>query len=118
MTGRPLDTLTAVIEELEAGRSFLLEAGAGAGKTTTLVRALQHLLSHRRTELEASGRRIACITYTNVAKKKIVERISADPLSAPSTNSSGALSRPIRVSSGSRSSTTTRDCRSQKISTR
>ncbi|WP_461711887.1 UvrD-helicase domain-containing protein [Streptomyces sp. DSM 41013] len=75
-----LDTLTAVIEELETRRSFLLEAGAGAGKTTTLVRALQHLLSHRRTELEASGRRIACITYTNVAKKKILERISADPL--------------------------------------
>ncbi|AZQ38517.1 ATP-dependent helicase [Streptomyces cyaneochromogenes] len=75
-----LDTLEAVATELEARRSFLVEAGAGAGKTTTLVRALQHLLTHRRADLEAHGRRIACITYTNVAKKKIHERIAADPL--------------------------------------
>ncbi|MFE7299864.1 UvrD-helicase domain-containing protein [Streptomyces sp. NPDC057579] len=75
-----LDTLEAVATELDARRSFLIEAGAGAGKTTTLVRALQHLLNHHRTDLEAHGRRIACITYTNVAKKKIHERIAADPL--------------------------------------
>ncbi|CAM5239811.1 hypothetical protein SALBM311S_12394 [Streptomyces alboniger] len=75
-----LDTFEAVATELEARRSFLVEAGAGAGKTTTLVRALQHLLTHHRADLEAHGRRIACITYTNVAKKKIVERIAADPL--------------------------------------
>ncbi|MFD8467222.1 UvrD-helicase domain-containing protein [Streptomyces cyaneofuscatus] len=75
-----LDTLEAVAAEMEARRSFLVEAGAGAGKTTTLVRTLQHLLNHHRTDLEAHGRRIACITYTNVAKKKIHERIAADPL--------------------------------------
>ncbi|MFD7886457.1 UvrD-helicase domain-containing protein [Streptomyces bauhiniae] len=75
-----LDALEAVTTELEAQRSFLVEAGAGAGKTTTLVRALQHLLNHRRADLETHGRRIACITYTNVAKKKILERIAADPL--------------------------------------
>ncbi|MEU1517680.1 UvrD-helicase domain-containing protein, partial [Streptomyces sp. NPDC005811] len=75
-----LDTLKAVAIELKARRSFLVEAGAGAGKTTTLVRTLQHLLTHQRAGLEANGRRIACITYTNVAKKKIVERIAADPL--------------------------------------
>ncbi|MEU1268492.1 ATP-dependent helicase [Streptomyces sp. NPDC005799] len=75
-----LDTLEAVATELEAQHSFLVEAGAGAGKTTTLVHALQHLLTHHRADLEAHARRIACITYTNVAKKKIVERIAADPL--------------------------------------
>ncbi|GHK01235.1 DNA helicase [Streptomyces sp. Y2F8-2] len=75
-----LSTLEAVVTELEARRSFLVEAGAGAGKTTTLVHTLQHLLNHHRTDLEAHGRRIACITYTNVAKKKIHERIAADPL--------------------------------------
>ncbi|MEJ8646603.1 UvrD-helicase domain-containing protein [Streptomyces sp. MS1.AVA.3] len=57
-----LDTFEAVATELEARRSFLIEAGAGAGKTTTLVRTLQHLLNHHRTDLEAHGRRIACIT--------------------------------------------------------
>ncbi|WP_174546233.1 UvrD-helicase domain-containing protein [Nocardiopsis dassonvillei] len=80
-----LDTLEAVATELEAQRSFLVEAGAGAGKTTTLVRALQYLLNHHRAGLEAHGRRIACITYTNVAKKKILERIAADPLVDVST---------------------------------
>ncbi|NHI05254.1 DNA helicase UvrD-like protein [Streptomyces sp. KO7888] len=45
-----------------------------------MVRALRHLLTHHRADLEAHGRRIACITYTNVAKKKIHERIAADPL--------------------------------------
>ncbi|MET9014945.1 UvrD-helicase domain-containing protein [Streptomyces olivaceoviridis] len=69
-----------MVERLTARRSFLVEAGAGAGKTTTLVQALHHLLAHDRTRLEASDKRIACITYTNVAKKKIIERISADPL--------------------------------------
>ncbi|WP_433917487.1 UvrD-helicase domain-containing protein [Streptomyces canus] len=69
-----------MVEELDARRSFLVEAGAGAGKKTDLVHALQYLLNRRRWELEAYGRQIACITYTNVAKKKILERISADPL--------------------------------------
>lgn len=80
-----VDTLEAVVEELDARRSFLLEAGAGAGKTTDLVRSLQYLLGNRRAGLEAYGRRIACITYTNVAKRKILERISADPLVAVGT---------------------------------
>lgn len=75
-----LTTIETVVKELDARHSFLVEAGAGAGKTTDLVRALQYLLGHRRSELESSGRRIACITYTNVAKRKILERISADPL--------------------------------------
>ncbi|WUH92266.1 UvrD-helicase domain-containing protein [Streptomyces sp. NBC_00433] len=66
--------------ELEARRSFLVEAGAGAGKTTTLVNALRHLLVSHRAGMEKHGRRIACITYTNVAKDKILQRIAADPL--------------------------------------
>ncbi|MEU1696151.1 UvrD-helicase domain-containing protein [Streptomyces hirsutus] len=78
-----VDTLEAVIEELEARRSFLVEAGAG--KTTTLVKALQSLLGRPRAQLEANSRRIACIPYTNVAKRKIIERISADPLVAVGT---------------------------------
>ncbi|MBY8868138.1 UvrD-helicase domain-containing protein [Streptomyces sennicomposti] len=80
-----VDTLEVVIQELEARRSFVVEAGAGAGKTTTLVKALQFLLGRHRAQLEANGRRIACITYTNVAKREILERISADPLATVGT---------------------------------
>ncbi|MCX4909603.1 UvrD-helicase domain-containing protein [Streptomyces sp. NBC_00878] len=73
-------TIDQVIDELDAGRSFLVEAGAGAGKTTTLVQALEHSLQHHGAELASKGRRIACITFTNVAKRKITERIHDHPL--------------------------------------
>ncbi|WP_353946511.1 ATP-dependent helicase [Streptomyces sp. HUAS MG91] len=73
-------TVDKVIEELEARRSFLVEAGAGAGKTTTLVEALEHSLQSQGKELKRTGRRIACITFTNVAKRKITERIHDNPL--------------------------------------
>ncbi|MFD8967847.1 UvrD-helicase domain-containing protein [Streptomyces sp. NPDC059568] len=75
-----LSTASQVELELNQSRSFLVEAGAGSGKTYTLVHALRHLLATRRKELEREGRRIACITYTNVAKRQIHERIANDPL--------------------------------------
>lgn len=69
-----------VILALDEHRSFLVDAGAGAGKTHTLVQALRHLLTAGRADLERTGSRIACITYTNVAKDEIRERVGADPL--------------------------------------
>ncbi|MEU5341859.1 ATP-dependent helicase [Streptomyces sp. NPDC020766] len=73
-------TIDKVIDELEARRSFLVEAGAGSGKTTTLVEALEFSLQSQGAELASKGRRIACITYTNVAKRKIIDRIRDNPL--------------------------------------
>ncbi len=78
-------TIDKVIGELEARRSFLVEAGAGAGKTTTLVEALEHSLRSQGSELASKGRRIACITFTNVAKRKITDRIHDNPLVAVAT---------------------------------
>ncbi|MEV7381016.1 ATP-dependent helicase [Streptomyces lydicus] len=78
-------TIDKVIGELEARRCFLVEAGAGAGKTTTLVEALEHSLRSQGAELASKGRRIACITYTNVAKRKITDRIHDNPLVAVAT---------------------------------
>lgn len=74
------DVTERVILALDERRSFLVDAGAGSGKTYTLVQALRHLLTERRTDLERTSGRIACITYTNVAKDEIRERIGADPL--------------------------------------
>src|SRR4051794_14987575 len=74
------------IEECIEGRqSFLLDAGAGAGKTYSLVQALKLLVNRERVRLNSSGQRIACITFTNVAKDEIVERINNDPLVRVST---------------------------------
>ncbi|WP_433433120.1 UvrD-helicase domain-containing protein [Nonomuraea sp. CA-141351] len=74
------DVTERVILALDERRSFLVDAGAGSGKTYTLVQALRHLLTERRADLERTSGRIACITYTNVAKDEIRERIGADPL--------------------------------------
>lgn len=68
---KALDRLYLCIDE---GRSFLLEAGAGAGKTYSLISALQRLISHRGTDLIRHHQQIACITFTNVAKDEIESR--------------------------------------------
>lgn len=74
-----------VIGAIEGGRSFVLEAGAGAGKTYSLVQALQHVIDARGTDYLRSGRQIACITYTNVASDEIKDRTASHPAVESST---------------------------------
>jgi DNA helicase-2/ATP-dependent DNA helicase PcrA len=63
---------------LRDGQSFLLEAGAGAGKTYSLVEALKMLIASQSKDLRRAGRRIACITYTNAATAIISSRIDGN----------------------------------------
>lgn len=70
---------------LDEGRSFRLEAGAGAGKTYSLDKALRRLIDRRGPELLRRGQQVACITYTNVAKDEIISRIQAHPAVRPET---------------------------------
>ena len=65
---------------LEHGESFLVEAGAGAGKNYTLVKALQFLIGRHRHTLPQRHQRIACITFTNVAKDEIEARTDRSPI--------------------------------------
>jgi DNA helicase-2/ATP-dependent DNA helicase PcrA len=51
--------------------NFVMVAGAGSGKTTSLVKALDHLARTRGAELRRRGQQIACITYTEVAVGEI-----------------------------------------------
>lgn len=69
-----------VAECLKGGRSFLLEAGAGAGKTYSLVESLRRLIATRSDSLRRRNQRIACITYTNAATAIINGRIDGNPL--------------------------------------
>ncbi len=66
-------------DALNTGRSFRLEAGAGAGKTYSLVSALKKLIEERGLNLMQSGKRIACITYTEVARNEIAQEIEDHP---------------------------------------
>jgi DNA helicase II len=74
-----------VITCLEQNRSFIVDAGAGSGKTHTLVEALSHLLAKHSDDYLSRGQQIICITYTNVAVDEIKSRINDNPLVRVST---------------------------------
>lgn len=74
------ECLDAVYHAITANKSFLVEAGAGAGKTYTLIKALKFLIGKHEAPFQKSGKRIACITYTNVAKDEIRARTDNHPV--------------------------------------
>jgi DNA helicase II / ATP-dependent DNA helicase PcrA len=61
-------------------KSFFLYAGAGAGKTRTLVTVLSDLQKKRGRRMRLKNQQIAVITYTNAACDEIVQRIKHDAL--------------------------------------
>jgi DNA helicase II / ATP-dependent DNA helicase PcrA len=66
-------------------RSFFLFAGAGSGKTRSLVNALELIQGEQREALMSHGQRVAVITYTNAASEVIAQRLKFDPLIQVST---------------------------------
>ncbi|MER6437705.1 UvrD-helicase domain-containing protein [Streptomyces sp. NPDC001185] len=73
------DTLRQILTALGNRQSFKMEAGAGAGKTHSLIDTLQHILQNRSRFLPRDGQRVACITYTNVARQEIIRRTDGSP---------------------------------------
>lgn len=77
-----------VIQEclnLDRPKSFFLYAGAGSGKTHSLVMAVKNLKDREWQRLTFEGRQIAIITYTNAACEEIARRLEYDPLVVVST---------------------------------
>lgn len=72
----------AIIEclDLIKPRSFFLYAGAGSGKTRSLVHAVRKTIDgeHGR-QLTLTGKKIGVITYTNAACDEIKQRLEFDP---------------------------------------
>lgn len=66
-------------------RSFALIAGAGSGKTSSLVDALTLIRETDGKILRRNGQRVACITYTKRAVEVIQERLGFDELYFVST---------------------------------
>ena len=64
--------------DLAAPRSFFLYAGAGSGKTRSLVQAVRDLCERQGRQLTLTGQKIAIITYTNAACDEIVQRLAFD----------------------------------------
>lgn len=78
--------IDAMFRSLDAGEHFRLEAGAGAGKTYSLIRALHHLIERHKGTFPQRSRRIACITFTNVARDEIAARTDRNPMVFCDTN--------------------------------
>ena len=70
---------------LDDRRSFALIAGAGSGKTSSLVDALGRVRDSEGIILRRNGQRIACITFTNRAVDVIRARLGFDELYLVST---------------------------------
>lgn len=66
-------------------KSFLLFAGAGSGKTRTLVNILEDFRNRHLHKLISHDRKVAVITYTNAACDEIKERLLFDDSFAIST---------------------------------
>ncbi|ASQ90258.1 DNA helicase II [Prosthecochloris sp. GSB1] len=66
-------------------KSFRLEAGAGAGKTYSLVKALQLIIDEDGAQLIRRHQKVACITYTNVATDEVTKRTDGHPVVQAST---------------------------------
>lgn len=79
------DTIMQACLNLADPKSFFLYAGAGSGKTHSLVEAIRELKSREQERLTFEGRRIAVITYTNAACDEILRRLEFDPLVEVST---------------------------------
>jgi DNA helicase-2/ATP-dependent DNA helicase PcrA len=70
---------------IENHESFILDAGAGSGKTWTLVQTLNYLIETKSNKLKNTNQKIVCITYTNIAKDEIIERTEHNELIRVST---------------------------------
>ncbi|WP_158227390.1 UvrD-helicase domain-containing protein [Pseudomonas syringae] len=64
--------------DLSNPQSFLLFAGAGSGKTRTLVESLELMKERYAAALSSSGKKIGIITYTNAASEEIKRRLFFD----------------------------------------
>ena len=71
--------------DLKNPKSFFLFAGAGSGKTRSLVKALNTLKETIGNEMLVKNQQIAVITYTNAACDEILRRMDYHPLFAIST---------------------------------
>tara|TARA_R110002049_G_scaffold113040_2_gene263054 strand:- start:21230 stop:23116 length:1887 start_codon:yes stop_codon:yes gene_type:complete len=69
----------------ESPKSFFLFAGAGSGKTRSLVQALTEFKKNHGNKFILNNQKIAIITYTNAAADEIKQRLMFDPIFYVST---------------------------------
>jgi DNA helicase-2/ATP-dependent DNA helicase PcrA len=65
---------------IDEQRNFTVVAGAGSGKTGSLIKALAYVRQQYGNALRTAGQQVACITYTNAATDVIRQRTDLDEL--------------------------------------
>ena len=80
-----MKAIDQIKEKIEAKLSYVLEAGAGSGKTYALIQTINYILETKGKEIKLLNQKIVCITYANVAKNEIIERLENNPLVLVST---------------------------------
>lgn len=71
--------------DLDNPKSFFLFAGAGSGKTRSLVNVLERIKQEKGDQFRLLGKKIAIITYTNAASDEIISRLENDSIFHVST---------------------------------
>lgn len=84
-TDETIDGEIAAYLDPHAPKSFFLYAGAGSGKTRSLVNVMTAFRDRHDGRFRRSGQKVAVITYTNAACDEISSRVDDDPLFMIST---------------------------------
>lgn len=79
------EVLLEIQSNLKERKPFYLLAGAGSGKTYTLIETILYVLSSEANFLTYNNKKIGCITYTNNAKDEISTRLGNTNLVVVST---------------------------------
>jgi len=70
---------------IQKKKNFFMFAGAGSGKTRSLVNTLSFIAAEQGASLMLKSKQVAVITYTNVACDEIMRRVGYNTLFAVST---------------------------------
>lgn len=74
MAGEVTSHLDKIYEKIDNNKNFVVNGGAGSGKTYALIQSLKHIFSNN------PKAKVACVTYTNVAVNEIKERVPFEGL--------------------------------------
>lgn len=80
-----LTAIEEIYQCIDNKESFILDAGAGSGKTWSLVESIKYVINKQGKEFRRNNQKIVCITYTNIAKNEIIDRIENNELVMVST---------------------------------
>lgn len=79
------EILENLFRNISENKSTLFNAGAGAGKTYSLIECLKYVIREEGRNSENKNKKVICITYTNVATNEIKERLGNTNLILVST---------------------------------